>query len=102
MSNVPQTIKDIYTQMGGNRFLVMTGAKNLVYEGETTLRFHIGRNRSKTRYVTISLNSLDLYDMKFTYLNRKQGLITVAEYENIGCESLRSIFTQVTGLFTHL
>ena len=59
--SVAMTILD---QLGGHKFVVMTGAKELVDCG-MGLRFKIGRNASKANMVTINLNGLDLYDIGF-------------------------------------
>ena len=54
----------ILNQLGGNRFVAMTGAKNFVAL-ENGIRFKIGRNKSKANTVKITVNGLDLYDIEF-------------------------------------
>ncbi len=107
--NVPNTI---YQQLGGNRFVVMTGAKYFVGD-KNSLRFKIGRNKSKTNTVEITLRGDDTYDMTFKwvtmprislktgeYIEGKDELIR--EFNGIFFFQLQELFTEVTGLYTHL
>ena len=54
----------ILAQLGGSRFIAMTGAKNLVNHG-SALTFKIGRNSSKANMVRVTLNSDDTYTVDF-------------------------------------
>ena len=61
--------KTILEQLGGNKFRVMTGAKNFM--GFTDgLVMKIGRNSSNSNYLKITLNSMDTYDMEFAKVTR--------------------------------
>jgi len=92
--------KTILHQLGGNRFIAMTGAKNFI-GSNNSMSFKIGRNSSKTNYIRISLNVMDLYKMEF--LNIRSGKMkTVEEFENVYSDALQAIFTSVTGLNTRL
>jgi hypothetical protein len=70
--------KTILQQLGGNRFIAMTGARNLVADSNS-LTMSIMRNKAKTKYLTIRLNSLDLYDMQFKSIDKNLNLIIRAE-----------------------
>ena len=63
MSNM-SVAKTILEQLGGNKFRMMTGAKNFMSFAEG-LVMKIGRNSSNSNYLKITLNSMDLYDMEF-------------------------------------
>ena len=103
---------EILRQLGGNKFQVMTGAKNFGYSvdknGNTNLQFKIGRNCKNVNQVSITVNGLDLYDLEF--LNVR--LVTkpevelkkkiISAHQNIFCEDLRNIFENSTGLCTSL
>ena len=54
----------ILAQLGGRRFLAMTGAKNLVGSADT-LAFRLPTNfaTNKANICRITLNGLDLYDL---------------------------------------
>ena len=74
--------KTILEQLGGNKFRVMTGAKNFMGD-ENSLSMRIGGNSSNSNYLKITLNSWDLYDMKFCKLTRKFEEKSATEYKNI-------------------
>lgn len=104
--------KEIYRQLGGGKFTVMTGAKNFVYD-DNSLWFHIPRNASKANYVKITLNGKDLYDVEFRTVrlgrfSLKTGKMSkdvnniVKRFDDVYCNMLQSIFTEVTGMYTRL
>lgn len=106
------TAQTILNQLGGSKFIVMTGAKNFIAL-ENGIKFNIGRNRSKANMVKITVNSLDLYDVEFikftpfkfnvnTMTAREEKIETVAKLENYYDEMLQDGFTSVTGMQTHL
>ena len=101
-----ETAKIILEQLGGNQFIVMTGAKNFIGR-EDGLSFKLGRNKTSMNYVTITLTPADLYDLKFerVTLSKKTFETTrkvVAEHFGIYADQLQEIFTDTTGLFTKL
>ena len=91
----------IYEQLGGNKFRVMTGAKNLLNTGDG-LAMKIGRNSSNSNYLKITLNSMDLYDMKFCKLTRKFEEKSVTEYSDVYNDMLTEVFEKHTGMYTKL
>ena len=93
--------KTILSQLGGNKFAVMTGAKNFVDCGDA-LSMRIGRNSSNSNYLKITLNSMDLYDMKFSRVSPKGGERSITEYNNIFNDQLVKVFEKHTGMYTKL
>ena len=93
--------KTILEQLGGNKFRVMTGAKNLM-GFENGLVMKLGRNSSNSNYLKITLNSMDTYDMEFAKLTRMGEKKSVSEYNNIYCDMLTDQFTAHTGMYTSL
>lgn len=102
----------ILEQLGGNRFIAMTGAKNFLADGNT-LRMTLPKNRSKANRLYITLDAMDTYTMyffKFTAgrLNKKTFAWTPDKQEDIEkisgvyADMLQDIFTSVTGMYTHL
>ena len=91
---------EILNQLGGNRFIAMTGASNFCC-GENLFTCKIMRNQSGANYLRIKLNSLDLYDMEFIRIHGNTTKV-VAEKNGIYDDMLQSVFTSVTGLYTHL
>ncbi len=100
MSNMT-VAKTILEQLGGNKFRMMTGAKNFMGFAEG-LVMKIGRNSSNSNYLKITLNSMDTYDMKFCKLTRKFEEKSVTEYNNIYNDMLTDQFTAHTGMYTSL
>jgi len=97
---IPETI---LSQLGGKRFQVMTGARNFMADGERKLIFSIPRGSAKNNIVrvTIELDWMDLYTMKF-YKFRNLTPEVVAEYDGVYFDQLQDIFTSETGLYTKL
>lgn len=112
----PQIAQDILTQLGGNKFLVMTGCKTLVDMGNGIRMTLSGIANTKAKWLYITLNSMDTYDMKFVgekkKLNKEMSvgtfkcydseIYTVSEHKGIYNDMLRELFTKETGLYTSL
>ena len=101
MENNLTIAKTIIQQLGGNKFIAMTGARNIFADGQG-VTMQIMKNKSKAKYLTIQLNSLDLYDMQFKSIDKDFNLIIKAEKQNVYAEDLETIFTNITGLNTRL
>lgn len=106
----------IYQQLGGGKFVAMTGAKDFVALKDG-LRFKIGRNASRANMVVIKLNGLDLYDVEFikhtpynfkiskdgkSFKEIQESSEVIARLENYYADMLQEGFTKVTGMYTHL
>lgn len=97
--SVAQTILE---QLGGRKFVVMTGAHTCLSDGNA-LSFKLPSRFATNgiNYVKITLTPDDVYDMefgkawgmKYTVLDRKTGIYN---------DMLQRVFTNVTGLDTHL
>ena len=100
-----QIAKEILRQLGGNKFIVMTGVKHIT-SGKKSLQFQIMRNKGKYKGVVITLNSLDLYDVKFWKLKKVSpaaGAAPISDVTyNVYGDTLQELFTSKTGLDTHL
>ena len=92
----------IIKQLGGSKFIAMTGAKDFVKDDKKQLiTFKIGRNSKSINYVRIKLNSIDTYNMDFLMI--RAGKITVkSRAEGVFNEQLESVFNQHTGMNTLL
>ena len=95
--------KEILSQLGGNRFVAMTGAKNLAETSKGGLAFQLPANLTKNRInaVRIELDPSDTYVVKFLKIT-SSALKTVAEYDHIYCDQLVELFERETGLYTYL
>ncbi len=100
MSNL-KVAETILEQLGGNKFRMMTGARNFVgYENGVSMK--IGRNSSNSNYLKITLNMMDLYDMEFCKLTKMGEKKSVTEYNNVYNDMMTDQFTAHTGMYTSL
>jgi hypothetical protein len=93
--------RTILQQLGGNKFLAMTGARALADLGNG-LSFKLpSRPGNPVNYVKITLTSMDLYDLEFGRI--RGNIYKVAKtFNGVYFDQLQKIFTEVTGLYTHL
>lgn len=91
--------KEILRQLGGNAFVMITGAKNLG-GGKDSLSFRVPASNDGINHVSIKLNAADTYDIKFS---RAWGtkFNTIKTVEGIYCDMLVETFEQNTGLYAH-
>ena len=90
----------ILQQLGGNKFIVMTGAKGFI-TGGSDLGFRIGRNSSGFNFIRIVLNAMDTYDVEFIRI-RKFEVAETKKVDGLYCDDLQRVFTETTGMDTHL
>lgn len=91
---------EVIKQLGGGRFIAMTGAKDF-FIGPKGVVFKIGRNSKGVNYVRINLNSMDTYDVEFLSVRSyKEKVKSTAK--GIYADMLRDAFEQHTGLRTSL
>lgn len=102
----------ILEQLGGQKFVVMTGASHFVANGNT-LRMVLPKNVSKANRLYITLDATDTYTMRFVkytagHLNKRtfawigDKTVEVKTISSVFCDDLQAIFTEVTGMYTHL
>ena len=93
--------KTLLRQLGGNKFIMMTGAKQMSI-GKNGLTMKIGRNSKSITHVAIDLDrGKDLYIMKFIRV-RKGIPKVVKQYDGVYADNLNNIFEKETGLYTRL
>lgn len=76
MTRNQEIAQTILSQFGGNKFVVMTGAKNFVAI-ENGIRFNIGRNGSKANMVKVVLDWDDTYTMQFIKIGKAVNPYTI-------------------------
>lgn len=93
----------VIQQLGGRRFIAMTGAKHFVFDNEKrALAFSIGRGAAHgINRVRVTLNAADLYNVEFFKL-RGVDCVTVAGLSDVYAENLPENFTRITGFDTRL
>jgi hypothetical protein len=94
--------EEILRQLGGNRFIAMTGARYVV-AGPNQLSFKLpnGLARDRISYVVIELRPDDTYYVRYGYI-RKLSFIVRSSDMFVHAEDLARRFSAVTGLDTHL
>ena len=107
-----QIADTILSQLGGNRFARMTGAKDFAFGAQGELQFKLP-NR-KINYVKIALAPNDTYTMTFLktlstneickriQAKRTDLIDVVAEVTDVYNDMLQEVFTSNTGLYTSL
>jgi len=90
----------ILQQLGGRKFIAMTGAKDLM-GGPDFLAFRVGANPKRVNKVRITLNAHDYYDVEFFHLRNMKATL-LSRVEDVSVDMLRDVFTQNTGLYTSL
>ena len=100
----------ILQQLGGRRFVAMTGSKNFFTNGND-LCMSLSKNSSKANRLQITLDPDDTYTMRFfrytaPRLNKKtfeysdEKITEINRFENVYCDQLQDLFTLETGLLT--
>lgn len=101
----------ILAQLGGNKFLAMTGSHQLTYSSkERYLQMKLRRNASGAQYLKITLEPNDVYTMEFFKVKTKRESGFVVDYERVEVkkieyvyeDGLQPLFTSITELRTHL
>lgn len=105
----------ILEQLGGRKFIVCTGCKNFLADGDNKLIMTIPRNASKANRLEVTYNyGMDDYTMRFyrhtsgrfmqkRLLEGKDPWIPAKDkdikvFNGVYCDQLRELFTEVTGM----
>lgn len=94
---VGRTITD---QLGGRKFQAMTGAKDFLLH-DKAISFKVPKAKDGITHVKVSLAPDDTYDVDFKSV-RGTAVKDVHNLKGIHADQLQSIFTEKTGLDTHL
>ncbi len=96
-----QIAATVLQQLGGRRFLMMTGTKPKYYDDKkSSVTFELKRNKSKAKYMTITLNGMDTYDIKFFKVSKDFEHIVLVEKNDYYNDMLVPMFEEVTGFYT--
>jgi hypothetical protein len=92
----------ILDQLGGRRFIAMTGARNFI-AGANDLSFRIPGTMTRRRInaVRITLEPTDTYSVVF-FAIRGVTVKEVSKHEDIYADMLGELFRDVTGLETRM
>jgi len=90
---------EVLRQLGGNKFIAMTGANSFVRDDEKqTILFKVPHAQNRIKYVKIRLNVMDTYDVEFLSRNG----VLIEKVDGVYNDQLQSTFTEHTGLYTYL
>jgi hypothetical protein len=98
------TADTILQQLGGQRFIAMTGARGMV-AGKNSLTFRLPRspfNQKRINAVQIELTPADTYRISFYRISPAVSETVIAVHDDVYCDELADVFTQETNLLTHL
>ena len=95
--NIAGTIID---QLGGSKFMIMTGSKNFLSTA-TGILFHIVGCKKYNR-CQIKLTNRDDYDVMFFRLTSRLDIVSKKVLNGVFCDGLQDIFTSETGLLCSL
>jgi hypothetical protein len=111
---------EILKQLGGNKFIAMTGSKNFLSgadkKGNPYLSMKLTKNLLKASHMRVTLTPLDVYTIEFLKVKKTlveeyakigikiydEELVTLKTIDNVYCDMLQNIFTENTELYTHL
>ena len=102
MAQTETTGRTILNQLGGYRFITMTGARSLVDTGDG-LMFQLPERfaRAGINKIVVTLNANDYYDLQAWRIKGVDCRL-IEERTNVPAETLRETFTRLTGLDTSL
>ena len=89
----------ILRQLGGNPFLAMTGARDLVYD-DRSLTMRLTKAKNGICYIKVALTDADLYELKG--FGKDGNEIPGAILDDIANFGLAAAFEALTGLRTML
>ena len=90
----------ILKQIGGNRFIAMTGAKGFAFS-DKYMSFKIGRKSKGINFVRIGHNAMDTYDMEFGFVSTK-GIKVKKKVKDVYADMLGQMFKKYTGMNVRL
>lgn len=112
MTTTKQIAETILAQLGGSKFIAMTGAGSFSHgnfsktnHAEPGLSMRIGRNPKRVMGVIVTLNDSDTYRVRFLRTHKVNGFTdvqTTADVDGVYCDMLREVFERHTGLYTSL
>lgn len=102
MTRNQEIAKIILDQLGGRRFVGMTGAKDFVaIERGLRMRLPSNLTRDRITHFTVTLNGNDTYKVE---AHKVRGLTSkeMARVDECYCDQLREAFEDMTGMVTSL
>jgi len=97
-----KTAQTILAQLGGNRFIAMTGAQQLASTGHS-IQFKFGSGATnRANFCRIELCVNDTYTMTFLSQRGFNPTKQIEQFCDVQCGQLKSLFAQRTGFILNL
>jgi hypothetical protein len=101
VNEASQTAKAILKQLGGNKFIAMTGAKNFTGDNKS-LQFSLPKAKGGINKVRIELDrGRDLYNIEFGSLRAGKYKVK-KKFNGIYADQMGDLFEKTTGLYIRL
>lgn len=101
--NAKAISQTILQQLGGNKFIAMTGCKGFLFDSDGSLQFTMPRGRWGVNRCKVTLDGDDTYMVTFYKFNRSTLELTqISATSGIYAGELRTHFETETGLLTSL
>ena len=101
VNEASQTAKAILKQLGGNKFIAMTGAKNFTGDNKS-LQFSLPKAKGGINKVRIELDrGRDLYNIEFGSLRAGKYKVK-KKFKGIYADQMGDLFEKTTGLYIRL
>lgn len=101
MSDNLAVAQEILRQLGGKRFILFTGVKNLLGDAYS-LQMQFRQNKHDYFSLKITLTPMDEYKLEFHKRKSLTEFELVKTIDNVYCENLVEIFERETELYTKL
>ena len=99
---VNEVAQTILAQLGGNKFLAMTGAKGLTHSANSlTMTIPARAAKNKATHCVVTLNGMDTYDVRFLKI-RGFNVSDLPGATGVYAADLARVWTAHTGMHTSL
>lgn len=101
--NDQEIAQTILAQLGGRRFIAMTGVKDLVALTGGGLSLRLPRKTNGITHIRIVLDPSDTYNVEFlSWSSRRLEMTIEVRRTMVHCDQLAPLFEDQTGLLTTL
>lgn len=106
-SKQPSVADTILQQLGGNRFVAMTGAKSFIGEDDSlSMKLPTNITKGRASHCRVTLEQSDTYKIETLKIGKTKdydaAVVVVGIEDQIYNDQLQAAFTRLTGLDTHL
>lgn len=95
------TAQTIFQQLGGGRFVMMTGSKGFLDMGNALScklgGGAVGKDDQKVTHLRVTLDASDTYTVETLYVRGTSGVRIVESTDGVYCDNLRSVVEKMTG-----